>query len=463
MIKVNPFDLHVPTDASLSQLGAAMDVLVKLTSWELGELYNRVLGAGDYPLGPGWLDRLAGERRDNLRLHDPSFVFAEPEFHSESVTWRALPTRTPQLLGQLTRARRTRNYWEHQAVDQNLNRFGEAVLRYRELAESIDLPLVVTACDRLTVEVKALRSRGGKPAPASPAADQAAELQARLEEAEQSVQEARRELADSQKEQERLEGAQEKRQKELERVVEVKEDQLTQAQADLTQVREQLQLLLQEVRLNATGEPEGLEPGDPWESGLGTRVLLLKPRMRDLIDPEQRVLMSDELGPVAQDAAMRWLELMPNGGQVYLTPGGHAAIQQGHSFVYLGQLDAAIKAAEDESTPGVVVRPPDAEPGTSGSKSTRDRGEGFLLPHMHEVTADRKDVFQYSTERLLSSILGAADAESVAEQLCGDLAPGEQFRVSKEGVVVINRGGQYVPVSQVDRDYWFRWGELTGG
>ncbi len=81
------------------------------------------------------------------------------------------------------------------------------------------------------------------------------------------------------------------------------------------------------------------------------------------------------------------------------------------------------------------------------------------MPHQHEITADRKDIYQYTTERLLSEVLGPADAESIAEQLCGDLTPGELFRVTNEGVVLANKGGQYVPLSQVDLDYWFRWGE----
>jgi hypothetical protein len=430
-------------------------------SWELGEHYDRGLSSLDYPLGPGWLDRLGGYRGEKLRLHDPSFVFGEPEFHPDSVTWRVLPQRTPVLVGQLTRARRTRNFWEHQAVEQDLNRFGEGVRRYRELAESLGLTSVVDVCNALIGEVKAIRSRGGAPAPSS--TDVVKELQSRLDDAGRAVEEARRELNDGKSEQARLQGDQEHKQGELEQLVAAKEEQLLQAQSDLTQVREQLQLMRQEIRLNAVEEAEGLNPGEPWRGGLGARVLFLKPRMRDLIDPVLQVLLSDELGPVAQEAALRWLAMAPDGGQVYLTAGGHAAIQKGHSFLYLGQLDTTIKRAEEDVVAGTRVRPKDSLPGPSTRPGTdRPPGTseaGYLLRHQHEITADGRDVFQYTTERLLSSVLGAVDAESVAAQLCGDLEPGEQFRVTKDGSVVINRGGQYLPVSQVDLDYWFRWGE----
>ncbi len=368
MSGANPFNAHVPADASLGQLSASMDILIKLVSWELGEHYDRGLSVLDFPLGPGWLERLGGWRGERFRLHDPSFVFAEPEFHPDSVTWRVLPPRTPVLVDQLTRARRTRNFWEHQAVDQDLNRYGESVRRYRQLAESLGLESVVDVCDELIREVKAIRLRGGAPAPSSTGV--VVQLQAQLEDAEKAVAEARRELNERQSEQARLQGDQDHKHAELKKLVAAKEEQLLQAQDDLTQVREQLQLMRQEIRLQAVEEAEGLEPGEPWRGALGSRVIFLKPRMRDLVDPELGVLLSDELGPVARDAALRWLEIEPDGGQVHLTAGGHAAIQKGHSFLYLGQLDTAIKSVEEETSK--------ADGGSSDGNGSLPRGTCYV-------------------------------------------------------------------------------------
>ncbi len=62
----------------------------------------------------------------------------------------------------------------------------------------------------------------------------------------------------------------------------------------------------------------------------------MKRNMIDPMDTATQMLLSQQIGAVAHEAARRWLVLMRMGGPVHLTPAGHAAGQIGGLFIYLG-------------------------------------------------------------------------------------------------------------------------------
>ncbi len=85
-----------------------------------------------------------------------------------------------------------------------------------------------------------------------------------------------------------------------------------------------------------------MRPGDPWPAPPEGRPLRLLTRVVDLYDSEAVDLLSNEVGPVAVDAARRWTELLPHGGTVILTDSGAGVALIGATWTYLGRLDGDV-------------------------------------------------------------------------------------------------------------------------
>jgi hypothetical protein len=112
------------------------------------------------------------------------------------------------------------------------------------------------------------------------------------------------------------------------------------AQAEIDRLEAELREAGKRNRQSLVEPADDLRPGDPWGAiPLGIRVLTLKANMVDLMDRSTQTLLSQQVGPVAREAARRWLEFMPAGGQVHLTEAGHAAGVAAGRYVYLGRLD----------------------------------------------------------------------------------------------------------------------------
>lgn len=438
--KNNPFTVVRPRDRTLGQLSASMDSLIKKLCWDLGERYDAVL-RNKPQYGTDWLAKLSAYRnKGQQHLHDPSFVLAEAERYPNSPVWQALPPRTPKLVGLLRRARMTRNYWQHRAVKQDFGTYKQGVLHYRALAEALGFSDIVLDTDALLERIEAIKEHGR--VFSGPGPSVIAEMEARLAHEQDKVQQAQARLEAQQAQV--AAGAEITEQ--LQEQLNLQKEALVAAQDSAAALRAQIYEMMQVQRLKAVEPAAHLSPGDEWQGDLGSRVLLLKKHMRNLVDPDRKVMLSDEVGQVAKDAATRWLKFMPQGGRVHLTEGGNAAGAVAGRYIYLGPLDLLTDEAE--------AREYTSNPEFAASLSRRSR-TAHMLRFNYEITADGDDVFQYGTDRLLSSVLGVTDARQVAEQLCGDIDPLVVFRVMSDGTVVISRDGQMQRVATVDLEYWF--------
>lgn len=409
----NPFDVVAPKAPRLSQFSVSMNSLIKNIAWELGQLYNVRLSALD---GSNWLAELSQARGSQISVHDPSFVFAEPEHYSSSPVWEALPPRTTDLVGQFRRARITRNKWEHDTAAQGIHTYRQGIQNYRDLSRSLKLPTEGT-CNQLLIRVDELK-RGKFPAPRLDVSDELKKVAAEA-------------VAEAKRAQERLDSmrasAEESEAARTAAALEVER-----AKEQLASLERQLQLAQQEQRLSVSEPAEALTPGDEWTfAEIGTRQLNLKKNMVDLFDQEQGVLLSDEFGPVATQAASRWLGIMPKGGAVWLTPGGHAAGRVSGKWIYLGRLDLVSAGFE----PGAVsaLAPSDSS---------------------FEVT-EGNDIRALETDVLLSDFVGAEVAANVAERLSTSLEIEELFHLTGSNVAVVQRGGQWIQLSEIAPAEWF--------
>lgn len=410
----NPFKVIAPRASTLDQLSVSMSTLIKTIAWELGERYDNALQP---VLGHDWLAQLAVSRGERpYSVSDPAFAFSEPEHDSGSPVWRALPPWTPALRTQFYRARTTRNYWEHQLAKQNIHTYLQGVRYYQELSSSLSLS-TLEACEALLMRGPQLR-QGYVPPNKLAVVD---ELKAAAEAAVREANSAR-ELLDRAVVQ--ADGNEEARAR--------AEAAASAAEAQMETLKSQLEAAQQEARVDVDEPANHLTVGDPWDLPIvGTRQLTLNRNMVDLLDPERAEMLSTELGTVATDAARRWLVVMPRGGQVYLTPAGHAAGKVGGRWVYLGRLDAITV----EFCAGAV---PSEIPG----------GEGF------EVTLD-SDVRELEGDRRLSSVIGAEAASSVAALLRERIHTEEIFRVTPSLVAIVQREGQWTQAAQLQPNQWF--------
>ena len=324
----NPFPLILPESLVLGQLSAALGSFIKATAWEVGELFDAALAPA---FGTDWLsEQFGGVYTPNL--HDPDFVF---NWHQpDSILWQALPPYSPDLKNRFGNARRTRNRWEHEAAKQNVHSFLNGVDQLRRLADPLSLD-VASYGPALLERAKLLHKAGG----VLPPSESELELQQQKEQAEDArreAEEAVRMATEAAAAADRL-GA---KAAEASKAKEQAMQQLAQVQADLEMLERELALAARANRQALTEPADDLEPGAPWgELPLGIRTLTLKANMVDLMDRTTQTLLSQQMGSVASEAADRWLEIIPGGGLVHLTPAGHAAGQVNGVYLYLGRLD----------------------------------------------------------------------------------------------------------------------------
>ena len=324
----NPFPLILPESLVLGQLSAALGSFIKAAAWEVGELFDAVLAPA---FGTDWLSEyFGGVYKPNL--HDPDFVF---NWHQpDSILWQALPPYSPDLKNRFGNARRTRNRWEHETAKQNVHSFLNGVDQLRRLADPLTLD-VASYGPALMERAKLLHKAGG----VLPPSESELELQRQKEQAE----EARREAEEALKMANEAAAAANQLGEKAAEASKAKEQavqQLAQVQAELEMLERELAQAGRASRQSLTEPADDLEPGAPWgDLPLGIRTLTLKANMVDLMDRTTQTLLSQQMGPIATEAAARWLRILRNGGLVHLTPAGHAAGQLDGVYVYLGRLD----------------------------------------------------------------------------------------------------------------------------
>lgn len=328
--KPNPFPVLLPESLNLGQLAAAMSIFIKATAWEIGERFQAVLGQR---YGDDWLVQTYGDYR-TPQLHDPDFVFyLHPR---DSILWEALPPFSADLQDRFRKARVTRNRWEHETALQTMNSFLNGVDQINRLAQPLGLKTKQYAPE-LIERIRTLQREGGV-LPAS-------ERELALEREREAAEEARREAQEAAEKASAAVAAAEEQGAAAAEALLARERALATAaaaQAEIERLEAELEEAAASARRAVTEPADGLEPGAPWGNlPLGVRVLTLKKNMVDLMDTATQTLLSQQIGAPAREAAGRWLVVMPTGGQVHLTPAGHAAGYVGGRYVYLGRLDEA--------------------------------------------------------------------------------------------------------------------------
>lgn len=326
--KANPYPLLLPDSLVLGQLVAAMGVFIKATAWELGERFDAILG---HTHGPDWLVHTYGSHQPP-NLHDPDFVFY---WHPiESILWEALPPFTEDLKARFGKARLTRNRWEHQAALQTTNTFLNGVDHINRLAKPLGLK-TSTYAPELIKRIQLLQAAGGVLPPSQ--SELELEMQKEAAEEAQAMAEAAVSAAEAAVAEAEAHGA-----KAVQALAEQRmaQEEVATAKAEIELLEAKLLQAGRMTRQSLVEQADALSPGEPWgDIPLGIRVLTLKANMVDLMDLTTQSLLSQQIGPLAIDAATRWLQFMPNGGQVHLTPAGHAAANVGGGYIYLGRLD----------------------------------------------------------------------------------------------------------------------------
>lgn len=326
----NPFTLLLPSSLILGQLAAAMSMFVKATAWEIGERFDAILS---HRYGIDWLVKTYGNHH-TPEVHDPDFVF---QLHPrDAILWEALPPFSVDLQERFRKARITRNRWEHETARQSMNSFLNGVDQIHRLAQPLGLKAAAYA-PPLVDRIGVLQRAGGVLPPTN--------LELALEGERQAAEDARRAAQEAAELAAAAVAAADAKGAVAAEALRTREEALAQAaaaQAEVDRLEAELVAAARSSR-RALDEPaDSLQPGEPWgDVPLGIRVLTLKGNMIDLMDQATQTLLSQQVGPVAQDAARRWLRFMPGGGQVHLTPAGHAAGRVGGRYMYLGRLDPA--------------------------------------------------------------------------------------------------------------------------
>ena len=325
---VNPYPLLLPNSLVLGQLVASIGSFIKATAWEIGERFDAVLS---HRYGANWLINTYGDYRPP-NLHDPDFVF---DWHDrDSILWEALPPFTVDLQERFGKARRTRNRWEHEANKQNMSTFLNGVDQIKRLSDALGLK-VRSYAPALVERIRTLQHAGGVLPPS--------DLELQLDAEKEAAEEARRAAQEAAEQAAAAAAAAEEQGAAAAEALKAREEALAKADEALREI-ERLEAALQSAarasRRAVTEPADDLSPGDAWgDVPLGVRVLTLKRNMVDLMDTTTQTLLSQQIGPVAHEAARRWLVFMPAGGTVHLTPAGHAAGQVGGRFIYLGRID----------------------------------------------------------------------------------------------------------------------------
>lgn len=99
-------------------------------------------------------------------------------------------------------------------------------------------------------------------------------------------------------------------------------------------LREQSRSVISGVSANA----EAVRPGDVWPGKRGSRVLVLSPKVRDLVSQDKKKQLSTTVGSAALQVAKEWLEIRRTGGRVWVNDAGDACTKIDGELVYLGRI-----------------------------------------------------------------------------------------------------------------------------
>ncbi len=333
MLDRNPWKLYLPVSFDVGELDRGFNNYAKALGWEIGEKIHQSFVE---ERGSAWFSEYLDLRHlGKQSMHDPAFIFKELN-DPGCIFWESprLPEWSDDLAPKLRQAKDARNRWEHNALEQNLDYFSTATFKIKELASALNMD-VSENYRPLLDRFQALKKAGGT----LPESDEVQQFKAllagkvrELAELSAAQQQAEEDLRASVGDREQLEAARQM----AEEVADV-------ARAERDKLEERLHAELQHKRLTAEDPADDYIVGHAWiGEWIGARTLTLIPGMNDFYDTSGEKLLSLELGPVACDAAARWLALVPKGGMVNITPSGHGAIFTGAQYTYLGRLDEVV-------------------------------------------------------------------------------------------------------------------------
>jgi hypothetical protein len=340
MASWNPYKLYLPVSFDVGELERGVNDFAKALSWELGEKISQSLTPA---LGAEWFHEFLQKKKaadpsgpwDKQNIHDPAFLFKELK-NPGSFLWKsgALPPFHTDLKDCFFQAKDARNIWEHDALNENLDGFKEAIFKIFSLAEKIKMD-VATYHAPLLQRFEDLKKSGGN----LQASDEVQKYKSLLAAKD-------RELEDLAARQEKSAGELRKtagNQEGLKEALQAAQEATVIAHAEREKLEGKLHAELQHQRLLVKDAADDYIVGQIWASEwIGSRTLKLHKAMNDLQDTVTGQLLGNELGPVAIAAAKRWLEVVPKNGIVNVTPSGHAAIFSGGHYVYLGRLDEVV-------------------------------------------------------------------------------------------------------------------------
>lgn len=343
------FQLEPPLNRGPVQVYGVMMAAMHALGFDLG---NRIDACMTGKAGAGWLEDLRLRRladtgyakyRGRLNVRDPSFVVAEVLDDSSSPMRECLP-RTQRLYDSMSRMRNVRNKWQHFNHLPDLRVLETDLGAVRDVAACADLAPLVADIDRVLAVLPDLARHSGPPTEdlrkvieqerlkAAEQAKLAARLRREMQELLDRVRGASqqgRQIADLEAQLDELVGR-----------VSAAESERDLAQAQYAQAQAEMTRRQAEELASSAVDYSGLEVGDPWPGAPGERVVRLMSSVCDLYDPARQTLLSEEYGEVAVSAARRWLEQMPHGGTVHLTPDGYGCRVRNGQWVYTGQLSS---------------------------------------------------------------------------------------------------------------------------
>jgi hypothetical protein len=329
----NPWKLYLPVSFDVGELDRGFNNYAKALGWEIGEKIHQHFSRTK---GPNWFSAyLTSLGHKDESIHDPAYIFKVLK-NKNCPFWevKELPEWNNELNSKLFQAKEARNRWEHNALEQNLDYFSTAIFKIKDLAAGLNME-VAENYELLLERFQTLKKTGG----ILPQSDEVQQYKALLAGKVQELEELSADQVRAEEDLRTAVGDKDELQAARQRAEEIADV----ARAELEKLREKLHAELQHRRLMASDPADEYIVGQTWASEwIGARTLTLITGMNDFYDPTSEKLLSLELGPVACDAAARWLVLEPRGGVVNITPSGHGAIFKGAQYRYLGRLDDVV-------------------------------------------------------------------------------------------------------------------------
>jgi hypothetical protein len=293
---------QLPTADVPNQVYGTISSVISSLGYELGARYDESLKAS---LGDNWFNELQAHREKTYRsMFDPSFVLAEPFYHSTSPTRACLPA-TEDFYRLLARARQIRNSWAHYNVEPSFASLERDLKILQQLCAAADLKLV-EFIKQVRTRIRDIVERGWVPANSK---ENSRELQAEIDRLNHL-----------------MEG--------------LKADQLQEQLS--AEAQESLDF---EILVSGKKRPP---IGQEWKGELGARKLMLIKPTGDLYDVAAKRSVKNELLPDPQKKIASWLAIMPIGGEVYVSEDGAVAAFVHGVMRLIGYLGPEPEVAEHE-------------------------------------------------------------------------------------------------------------------